>query len=177
MAPASEPERRYRITVFRPDGSAGQQRTVALDITALTAGQLDQLRPLISDYLGPGFVAAVDGEIIARGPASSDPQPVPAIIAPRHDDILEPTRRLTELAIQQHEYCYAELQRLRRDYEEEFDQERAILRSLRQRWLEWVCNDKAQPEDALRYLAGVVRDALKRREDGTSGDGSASERR
>lgn len=153
MTKASEVDRRFRITVYRPQGHAGSPPLVALDLREATAAQLEHVRPLLG-HLGPGFVAAIDGEVIARGPTAVEPA-VPPV-----DVMLEHTRRLTELAVQQHEYCYAELQRIRRDYEEDFAQERVILRTLRQRWLEWVCDDKVGSEDAVRYLVGVARSVV-----------------
>lgn len=166
MVKSSETDRRFRITVYRPQGSASRPQVVALDLQDATAEQLEQTRALVDGHLGPGFVVAVDGEIIARGPVADDLQ-VPAFVpaaVPPVDVMLEHSRRLTELAVQQHEYCYAELQRIRRDYEEDFAQERAILRTLRQRWLEWVCDDKVRGEDALRYAFDLARSVVKGKE-------------
>ena len=56
------------------------------------------------------------------------------------------------MAVQQHEYLCAELRRMRDEFEAEFAPERTLLRVLRQRWMERVCDDKVRGEDALRYL-------------------------
>ena len=48
---------------------------------------------------------------------------------------------------------------MRREYEEDFAQERAILRALRQRWLERILDDNVRGEDALRYVFGAIRSA------------------
>lgn len=160
MVKVSEVDRRFRITVYRPQGTAGRPPVVALDWPDATAEQLEEIRALLGGHLGPGFVAIVDGEVIASGLAVHDPPFIPAA-APPVDVMLEHSRRLTELAVQQHEYCYAELQRIRRDYEEDFAQERTILRTLRQRWLEWICDDKVRGEDALRYAFDLARSLVK----------------
>ncbi|MEZ4452935.1 MAG: hypothetical protein R3B09_25980 [Nannocystaceae bacterium] len=62
-----------------------------------------------------------------------------------------------QLAVQQHEYC-RRLQRVQRDYE--VAQERAILRTLRQRWLERVCGDKV--ERRTRFALRLRRHAIDR---------------
>jgi hypothetical protein len=67
------------------------------------------------------------------------------------------------MAVQQHEYLCAELRRIRDEFEAEFAPERALLRVLRQRWMERVCDDRVRGEDALRYVfeAGYARAATK----------------
>ena len=72
------------------------------------------------------------------------------------------TTALTETAVQHHEYLCAELRRMREEYEQEFAQERAILRTLRQRWIERVCDDQVRGEDALRYLVETARSVTKK---------------
>lgn len=67
-----------------------------------------------------------------------------------------------ETAVQHHEYLCAELRRMREEYEQEFAQERAILRTLRQRWIERVCDDQVRGEDALRYLVETARSVTKK---------------
>ncbi|MCB9706166.1 MAG: hypothetical protein H6711_30220 [Myxococcales bacterium] len=143
--------RRFRFTIVKPSTASGSV-LVAFDLPGLDAGRLAEVRALLEPGLGAGFVAQVDGEVVARGPALHDRD---ALLAP-FDLVFEQTRRLTELAVQQHEYCYAELQRLRRDYEEDFSEERSLLRELRQRWLARVCDDSAKSEDVARYLAAVA---------------------
>ena len=98
--------------------------------------------------------------MIARGPDDTT-WALPAANTTVTLAIEEQARRLTEMAVQQHEYCYAELQRMRRDYEEEFAQERTLLRTLRQRWMEWICDDKIRVDDVLRFLGDTVTSALK----------------
>ena len=154
-------ERRHTFTVFRPGAGPGRGAT-ALELTGLSVEQVEQLRRQVEPGLGAGFAAAVDGEIVARAPI--DPK-VTAGAAPHElagalfEEVARRTHQLTEMAVQQHEYCCAELQRMRREYEEEFAQERAILRTLRQRWLERILDDNVHGEDALRYLFGAVRAA------------------
>ena len=80
---------------------------------------------------------------MARGPEGVGASSGPAVLQ---------VQRLTEMAVQQHEYLCAELRRIRDEFEAEFAPERALLRVLRQRWMERVCDDKVRGEDALRYL-------------------------
>lgn len=146
--------RNHTYRIYRPQG---RSEATALELKGIAADQLEQLRRLLEPSLGAGFVAAVDGEIVARGPG--DGTPSPDLITALYDENLRRVHQLTEMAVQQHEYCCAELKRLRQEYEEDFASERAILRALRQRWLERICDDKVSGEDALRYFADVVRSA------------------
>jgi hypothetical protein len=68
------------------------------------------------------------------------------------------------MAVQHHEYLCAELRRMREEYEQEFAQERAIMRTLRQRWMERICDDQVRGEDAIRYLFETVRSGTKKSE-------------
>lgn len=166
MDPGSEVDRRFRFMIYRPLAE-GHRRVVALDLPGLTTEQVEQIAALTRGRLGVGFVASVDDEVVARGPALAETPaaaPAPAAAGATVDLVLDQTRRLTELAVQQHEYCYAELQRLRRDYEEEFQQERAVLRQLRQRWLEAVCDPRVGGEDVVRYIVDKVGAAISQNE-------------
>ncbi len=144
-------DRRYRFTVLRPVDATTGQPTTALELPAVSAEHLDILRQLIGPYLGAGFVLAIDGAIVARGPEA--PEPPPADSSPQQ------VQRLTEMAVQHHEYLCAELRRMREEYEQEFAQERAAMRTLRQRWMERICDDQVRGEDAIRYLVETVRSA------------------
>jgi len=126
-------ERRYRFTVLRPADAATGRSTTALELPGVSPEQLDLLRQLIGPYLGAGFVLAIDGAIVARGPE--------ALEQPLSDPSSQQVQRLTEMAVQHHEYLCAELRRMREEYEQEFAQERAIMRALRQRWMERTCDD------------------------------------
>lgn len=150
----NEMDRRFRFTVLRPPAAANGTSTVALDLPGIGREHVDVLRELIAPNLGPGFVLTINGEAVARGPAADDRQPAP----------LREVQRLTEMAVQQHEYMCAELRRMRDEYEQDFAQERAILRTLRGRWLERVLDDKVHGEDALRYLVETIRSATKKPE-------------
>ena len=66
---------------------------------------------------------------------------------------LRQTQRLTEMTVQQHEYMFEELRRLRHIYEEEFSAERALLRQLRAAWIESACSNEAGIEDVVRFIA------------------------
>ncbi len=158
----SELDRRYRFTVLRPvDLVAGKPMT-ALELPSISKEQLDLLRQLLAPFLGAGFALAVDGEVVARGPEG------PAL-PPVHGSPQQ-VQQLTEMAVQQHEYLCAELRRMREEYEQEFAHERAILRTLRQRWMERVCDDQVRGEDALRYLVESFRSAAKKSEPSTPTD-------
>ena len=74
------------------------------------------------------------------------------------------------MAIQQHEYLCADLRRMREEYEQEFAQERVILRTLRQRWLERVCDDQVRGEDAVRFFVEAARSAAKKSESPATGN-------
>ena len=149
--------RNHTYRIVRPHG---RSETTAIDLRGVTTEQLAQLRGLLEPGLGAGFVATVDDEIVARGPADpSTGTTLPDLIATLHEENLRRVQQLTEMAVQQHEYCCAELKRMRQEYEEDFAPERAILRTLRQRWIERISDDKVHGEDALRYLADVVRSA------------------
>lgn len=152
-------EKRFIFTIARSADQPGGPRPIAVEVRDLDRGQVEHLRGLLAGRLGPGYEAAIDGEVVARGP--DDARAHLAAPAPVSLAIEEQARRLTEMAVQQHEYCYAELQRMRRDYEEEFAQERAVLRTLRQRWMEWICDDKIRIDDVLRFLGDTVTSALK----------------
>lgn len=158
----SELDRRYRFTVLRPvDVVAGKPMT-ALELPSISREQLDLLRQLLAPFLGAGFALAIDGEVVARGPEG------PALSSAQQSP--QQVQQLTEMAVQQHEYLCAELRRMREEYEQEFAQERAILRTLRQRWIERVCDDQVRGEDALRYLVESFRSAAKKSEPSTPTD-------
>ena len=53
---------------------------------------------------------------------------------------------------------------MREEYEQEFAQERAIMRALRQRWMERTCDDQVRGEDALRYVVETMRSMAKKTE-------------
>lgn len=152
-------EHRHTFTVGRPTGAGAGRGVIALELKGITMEQVEQLRRQIEPGLGAGFVLAIDGEVVARGPADALAAAPPELAAALFEETARRTHQLTEMAVQQHEYCVAELQRMRRDYEEEFAAERAILRTLRQRWLERILDDNVRGEDALRYLFGAVRSA------------------
>ena len=156
----SEMDRRYRFTVLRPVDAATGKPTIALELPGISKEQLAQLRHLLAPYLGAGFVLAVDDEVVARGPEG----PAPAQVS------LEQVQRLTEMAIQQHEYLCADLRRMREEYEQEFAQERVILRTLRQRWIERVCDDQVRGEDAVRFFVEAARSAAKKSESPATGN-------
>lgn len=149
--------RNHTYRIYRPQG---RSEATALELKGVAVEQLDQVRGLLEPNLGAGFVAAVDGEVVARGPG--DGAPSPDLVTALNEESLRRVHQLTEMAVQQHEYCCAELKRMRQEYEEDFASERAILRALRQRWLERICDDKATGEDALRYFADVVRSTAAR---------------
>jgi len=144
-------ERRHRFMVFKMPLTATKPPLVALDLPGISGEQIEVLRQIIAPHLGDGFVLAVDSEIVARGPVMEE-QPAP----------LHEVMRLTEMAVQQHEYMCAELRRMREEYEQDFAQERTILRTLRGRWLERVCDDQVRGEDALRYLVETARSVAKK---------------
>ena len=116
---------------------------MALDLPGISRQHVDLLRALVAPYLGAGCDLAIDGEVVARGPEGVESSPGPSV---------SQVQRLTEMAVQQHEYLCAELRRMRDEFEAEFAAERTLLRVLRQRWMERVCDDKVRGEDALRYL-------------------------
>jgi hypothetical protein len=155
-------DRRYRFTVFRPADAAATRPITALDLPSIGKEHLDLLRQLLVPYLGAGFVLDVDGAVVARGPDISEP-PLPS---PSPEQV----QRLTEMAVQHHEYLCAELRRMREEYEQEFAQERAIMRTLRQRWMERICDDQVRGEDAVRYLFETVRAGTKKSEPPTPGE-------
>lgn len=144
-------ERLHRFTVFRGPAAAAKPPLVALDLPGIGGEQAEVLRQMIGPHLGAGCVLAIDGEIVARGPVEE-----------QHPVSFNEVMRLTEMAVQQHEYMCAELRRMREEYEQDFAQERAILRTLRGRWLERVCDDQVRSEDALRYLVDTVRSLVKK---------------
>ncbi len=158
----SELDRRYRFTVLRPVDLVAGKTMTALELPSISKEQLDLLRQLLAPFLGAGFALAIDGEVVARGPEG------PAL-SPVHESPQQ-VQQLTEMAVQQHEYLCAELRRMREEYEQEFAQERAILRTLRQRWIERVCDDQVRGEDALRYLVESFRSAAKKSEPSTPTD-------
>ena len=143
-------DRRYRFTVLRPVDATTGRPTTAIELPGVSQEHLDLLRQLIAPYLGAGFVLAIDGAIVARGPESLEPPSA---------DSSQQVQRLTEMAVQHHEYLCAELRRMREEYEQEFAQERAAMRTLRQRWMERICDDQVRGEDAIRYLVETVRSA------------------
>ncbi len=138
----NELDRRHRFTVLRPADASGS-RPVALDLPGISREHVDLLRALVAPYLGVGCDLAIDGEVVARGPEGVESSPGPSV---------SQVQRLTEMAVQQHEYLCAELRRMRDEFEAEFAAERTLLRVLRQRWMERVCDDKVRGEDALRYV-------------------------
>jgi hypothetical protein len=151
----NEMDRRYRFSVLQPADATTGQPTTALELPGVSKDHLDLLRQLLGPYLGAGFVLAVDGAVVARGPGSPRGWPGPSP---------QQVQQLTEMAVQHHEYLCAELRRMREEYEQEFAQERAILRTLRQRWMERVCDDQVRGEDALRYLVETARSVTKKTE-------------
>jgi len=130
---------RHRFMMLGPVDAATGKPMVVAELADVEPAHVDLLRRLLGPNLGAGFTIVVDGEVVTRGP---DPQ---------ERQSLAQVQRLTEMAVQQHEYLCAELRRMRDEYEQEFAQERVILRTLRQRWLERICDDRARGEDALRY--------------------------
>ena len=74
-------------------------------------------------------------------------------VAKTAETSLRQTQRLTEMTVQQHEYMFEELRRLRHIYEEEFSAERALLRQLRAAWIESACSNEAGIEDVVRFIA------------------------
>ena len=135
-------ERRYRFTVLRPLDAVTGRVTTALELPGVGQEHLDFLRQLIAPYLGAGFALAIDGAIVARGPE--------ALEQPLVDPSSQQVQRLTEMAVQHHEYLCAELRRMREEYEQEFAQERAIMRALRQRWMERTCDDHGESQGSCR---------------------------
>ena len=123
---------------------AGGRPTVIVDVADLETAHLDLLRRLLEPNLGAGIALVVDGQVVARG---AD--------APERASLVQ-VQRLTEMAVQQHEYLCAELRRMRDEYEQDFAQERVILRTLRERWLERVCDDRVHGEDAIRYFVEAL---------------------
>lgn len=157
-----EMDRRFRFTVLRPPDAANGTSTVALDLPGIGREHVDVLRELIAPNLGPGFVLAINGEAVAHGPTTADDRQ----LAPFRE-----VQRLTEMAVQQHEYMCAELRRMRDEHEQDFAQERAILRTLRGRWLERVLDDQVRGEDALRYVVETVRSAAVKKPEPSKPDG------
>jgi hypothetical protein len=131
---------RHRIMMLGPIDAGTGRPTVVVDIAELEAAHLDLLRRLLEPNLGAGIALVVDGQVVARGADPPERASLPQV------------QRLTEMAVQQHEYLCAELRRMRDEYEQDFAQERAILRTLRERWLERVCDDQVHGEDAIRYF-------------------------
>ena len=147
-----EIDRRFRFMVLRPPDAVIGSASVALDLPGISREHVDVLRELIAPILGPGFVLTINGEAVAHGPG---------IVEDRHPAPFRDVQRLTEMAVQQHEYMCAELRRMRDEYEHDFVQERNILRTLRGRWLERVLDVQVRGEDALRYLVETIRSAAK----------------
>lgn len=58
------------------------------------------------------------------------------------------------------------------EYEQDHAEERAILRTLRQRWMARVCDDQVRGEDALRYVVEAARSMVKKEEPPASGGGT-----
>ena len=139
---------RQRFTLLRPADSFASSPTIALEIPGINREQVELLRLLVGPNLGAGFVLAVDGEVVARGAQ---------------------VQRLTEMAVQQHEYLCAEMRRIRDEYEQDHAEERAILRTLRQRWMARVCDDQVRGEDTLRYVVEAPRSMVKKEEPPASG--------
>ena len=103
----------HTYKVYRPLGRGAGATAFALE--GITTEQLEQLRGLLEPNLGPGFVAAVDGEVVARGPADPSAGSPPDLATALHDETLRRVHQLTEMAVQQHEYCCAELKRMRHE--------------------------------------------------------------
>ena len=139
----------HRVMMLGPVDATGRP-TVAAELANVEPAHVDLLRRLLGPNLGAGFVLMVDGDVVARGPDSGERQDLAQV------------QRLTEMAVQQHEYLCAELRRMRDEYEQEFAQERVILRTLRQRWLERICDDQVRGEDMLRFLVESARSAGKK---------------
>lgn len=140
----------HRLMMLGPVDAATGRPTVAAALADVDPAHVDLLRRLLGPHLGPGFTLAVDGEVVARGPELQERPGLPQV------------QHLTEMAVQQHEYLCAELRRMRDEYEQEFAQERTILRTLRQRWLERICDDRVRGEDALRYVFESARSMAKK---------------
>ncbi len=151
---------RHRVTVLRPADSPASSPTIVLEIPGVRREQVELLRQIVGPNLGVGFVLAIDGEVVARGAGAA---------APTVDPALAQVQRLTEMAVQQHEYMCAELRRMRDEYEQDHAEERAILRTLRQRWMARVCDDQVHGEDALRYVVEAARSMAKKDEPPASG--------
>jgi len=79
-------------------------------------------------------------------------------------------QRLTEMAVQQHEYLCGELRRVRDEYEQDYAEERAITRTLRQRWIARVCDDQVRGEDAIRYFVESARSMTKKDDPPATGE-------
>lgn len=146
--------------MLRPADSSASSPTIALEIPGINREQVELLRQLVGPNLGVGFVLAVDGEVVARGAGA---------VVPAVDPALAQVQRLTEMAVQQHEYLCAEMRRIRDEYEQDHAEERAILRTLRQRWMARVCDDQVRGEDALRYVVEAARSMVKKEEPPASG--------
>lgn len=131
---------RHRIMMLGPIDAGTGRPTVVVNVADLETAHLDLLRRLLEPNLGAGIALMIDGQVVARGPDPLERASLPQV------------QRLTEMAVQQHEYLCAELRRMRDEYEQDFAQERAILRTLRERWLERVCDDQVHGEDAIRYF-------------------------
>ena len=84
-------DRRYRFTVLRPVDATTGRPTTALELPGVSPEHLDILRQLIAPYLGAGFVLAIDGAIVARGPE--------ALEQPLVDSSSQQVQRLTEMAV------------------------------------------------------------------------------
>lgn len=69
------------------------------------------------------------------------------------EEALRRTQRLTDMAVQQHEYMVEELRRQRLTYEEDYAAERELLRRLRADWIERTCNGETRIEDVARFIA------------------------
>jgi len=94
----NEMDRRYRFSVLQPADAATGQPTTALELPGVSKDHLDLLRQLLGPYLGAGFVLAVDGAVVARGPALSERPPSPSP---------QQVQQLTETAVQHHEYLWS----------------------------------------------------------------------
>jgi len=142
--------RRRRFTILGPGDPLTGRQTISAELAEADPEQVDLLLRLLTPGLGAGHAIAVEGQIVAQGPEP------PMRPSPRQ------VQQLTEMAVQQHEYLCAELRRMREEYEQEFAQERVILRTLRQRWLERICDDQVRGEDALRFLVESARSTAKK---------------
>ena len=92
------------------------------------------------------------------------------------EEALRRTQRLTDMAVQQHEYMVEELRRQRLTYEEDYAAERELLRRLRADWIELTCNGETRIEDVARFIADQLTSyATSSSEDRAENDASSTD--